>query len=347
VNDSAKMTTARPWFDLEQHASRLAAIALANIGRQYPNKLDHVIDCPADICTPKNLHPVFYGSYDWHSSVHMHWLLARLLRLYPNLPEAPQISEIFNLHFTTANVACEISYLHRPSSLSFERTYGWAWLLKLQTELMHLASANDSARVWQDTLEPLANIFAERYLQFLPIAQFPIRVGTHANSAFGLLFALDYAESIQHLALRKLITQKANTWFGRDRRYPAAYEPGGDDFLSGGLMEATLMLRVVDACSYADWWQVFCPARQDLQAWLSPVSVTDRSDPKLAHLDGLNLSRAWCWGMLAKELPVSLHAPVSAAIEEHIEASLSHALQGHYAGTHWLASFALLALTGN
>jgi hypothetical protein len=347
VNGGEAMNAMRLPLELERHASLFADIALANIVRQYPNKLDHVIEGPADMRSPQELHPLFYGSYDWHSAVHMHWLLARLLRLCPKLPEAPQIRQVFNLHFTADKVATETAYLHRPSSQSFERTYGWAWLLKLQTELMLLAKADSSAAKWRDALAPLANLLAERYLQFLPLAQFPIRAGTHANSAFGMLFALDYAETIQHIALRKLIIRKANAWFGRDRRYPAAYEPGGDDFLPGGLIEAALMLRVVDACSYADWWQIFCPVRQDLQIWLSPVSVTDRSDPKLAHLDGLNLSRAWCWKLLEKELPASLQAPVNAAIDVHIEASLPYALRGNYAGTHWLASFALLALTGN
>lgn len=330
---------------LAPHASLFAHTALANIRQQYPNKLDHVMTGIADVRSPQELHPVFYGSYDWHSSVHMHWLLVRLLRLFPSLPEATQIREVFDAHFTAENIAQEIAYLNQPSSLSFERTYGWAWLLKLQTELIALAGISDHAATWRDVLQSLADIFAERYLQFLPLAQFPIRAGTHANSAFGLLFALDYAESIQHIALRKLIAAKTNAWFGRDRRYPAGYEPSGDDFLSGGLMEAALMLRVIDGCSYADWWHLFCPMPQDLQGWLSPVTVSDRGDPKLAHLDGLNLSRAWCWKMLVKELPAPLHAPVGIAIDAHIAASLPHATAGNYAGTHWLASFALLALT--
>jgi hypothetical protein len=339
------MATTQMSVELEELASLFAGVALSNIDHQYPSKLDHVIEGPADLQTPQELHPVFYGSYDWHSSVHMHWLLVRILRLYPTLPEAPQIQLALNRHFTVANIAREITYLHRPASQSFERTYGWAWLLKLQTELMHLSTVNEDASEWRDRFEPLANLFAERYLQFLPLAQFPIRAGTHANSAFGLLFALEYAEGAQHIALRKLIERKAHAWFGHDRRYPAAYEPGGDDFLSGGLVEAALMLRVLGNCSYADWWELFCPARQELQAWLSPVSVTDRSDPKLAHLDGLNLSRAWCWKVLAKELPSDLRSSVKTAISMHVEASLPYALKGNYSGTHWLASFALLALT--
>lgn len=332
--------------ELEHFAARFARVGLGNIGRQYPNKLDHVIDSAVDLRTPQELHPVFYGSFDWHSAVHMHWLLARLLRLFPYLAEAAQIRQIFDSHFTAANIEHEISYLQKPSSQSFERTYGWAWLLKLQTELIELAKKEHAAVAWRDRLEPLSNIFADRYLRFLPLAQFPIRAGTHANSAFGALFALDYAELTNQIALRRLIVQRANSWFGRDRGYPAAYEPGGDDFLSGGLQEAALMMRVVDGCSYADWWQVFCPEGADLQVWLTPVPVSDRTDPKLAHLDGVNLSRAWCWKMLIKELPNSLHVTVTASIDAHIEASLPHALEGNYAGTHWLASFALLALDG-
>lgn len=329
---------------IEQHASPFSWTALANIQQEYPNKPDHVMNDVGEVLPPHALHPLFYGSYDWHSCVHMHWLLARLLRQVPALPEAEQIRQVFDSHFTAANVAAEIAYLHQPSRQSFERTYGWAWLLKLQAELIALAKTKPAAAAWRDALQPLAEAFADRYLQFLPLAQYPIRAGTHGNSAFGLLFALDYAECTQHLALRKLITEKANAWFGRDRRYPASYEPGGDDFLSPGLMEAALMLRVVDSCSYADWWDVFCPAPHDLPTWLTPVAVTDRSDPKLAHLDGLNLSRAWCWKMIEQEMPAPLRAPVRAAIDAHLAASLPYAAAGDYAGTHWLASFALLAL---
>lgn len=327
------------------YASAFARLALTNISQEYPNKLDHVINDASDNLPPRVLHPVFYGSFDWHSCVHMHWLLVRLLRYFPALPEAGQITATLDEHFSAARVAGEIAYLRQPSRLAFERTYGWAWLLKLQAELIAASASSPSAASWRDALQPLAEIFVERYLHFLPMAHYPIRAGTHGNSAFGLLFALDYAEGIQHLALRKLIAAKAHTWFGRDRRYPAAYEPGGDDFLSPGLMEAALMLRVVDSCSYADWWEVFCPVPHELQTWLSPVTVTDRSDLKLAHLDGLNLSRAWCWKMLQSHLPATLAAPVQAAIDTHLHAALPHACEGNYAGTHWLASFALLALT--
>lgn len=333
------------YMNAAPHASPFARVALANIAQEYPNKLDHVLNDASDLRSPRALHPVFYGSYDWHSCVHMHWLLARLLRLFPELPEAASIQSAFDSHFKAEHVAAEIAYLQQPANGTFERTYGWAWLLKLQAELIALTDTVPRAVAWRDALRPLADGFVERYLQFLPVAPYPIRSGTHANSAFGLLFALDYADRTQHIALRKLIAAKTNAWFGRDRRYPAAYEPGGEDFLSAGLMEAVLMLRVLDGCSFADWWQVFCPPPHDLAVWLTPAIVSERHDPKLAHLDGLNLSRAWCWTMLAPELPSSLQAPVSRAIDAHLAASLPVATNGEYASTHWLASFALLALT--
>lgn len=327
------------------YASSFAWTALANIAQEYPNKPDHVLLDARDLRAPHELHPLFYGSFDWHSCVHMHWLLVRLLRCFPDLPERAQIVNALNERFTAANVAAEIAYLQQPARAAFERPYGWAWLLKLQTELIALAQSDAEASAWRDALEPLADVIAERYLHFLPLAQYPIRAGTHTNSAFALLFALDYAECRQHVALRNLVAAKAHAWFDRDRRYPAAYEPGGEDFLSPGLMEAVVMRRVVDGCSFADWWEVFCPAQADLETWLTPVQVTDRTDLRLAHLDGLNLSRAWCWKMIEPELPPSLRTTVSTAVDAHLAVALPHACSGDYAGTHWLASFALLALT--
>lgn len=326
-------------------ASPFARVALANIAREYPNKLDHVMNDAADVRAPGALHPAFYGSYDWHSCVHMHWMLARLLRLFPSLPEAPQIHSAFRAHLTSTAIHAEIAYLLEPSRQSFERTYGWAWLLKLQVELGRLAQSDARAETWHSALQALADLLVERFLHFLPMAHFPVRAGTHANSAFGLLFALDYAEFDHHLALRKLIEQKAHAWFGGDRRYPAAYEPGGDDFLSGGLMEAALMQRILDTGSFAEWWEVFCPPAGELTAWLTPVPVTNRADPKFSHLDGLNLSRAWCWTMLMADLPTPLQVPIQKAVATHLAAAIPHATSGDYVGTHWLASFAVLALT--
>lgn len=339
------MSTALERHSLLPYASPFARVALENVLREYPNKPDHLLTGCADLRSPRELHPAFYGSYDWHSSVHMHWLLARLLRCVPGLPEHAQAHDVFDLHFSLENIAAETSYLRHPARRTFERTYGWAWLLKLQAELHILASTDDTAARWRDNLQPLAEAVVDGFQEFLPLAQYPVRAGTHANSAFGLLLALDYAETVQHLALRRLIAAKASAWFGRDRRYPAAYEPGGDDFLSAGLVEAALMLRLVDGCSYADWWELFCPSQSDLAAWLLPVQVTDRSDPKLVHLDGVNLSRAWCWKMIRPQLDAALRARVDVAVDAHLDASLPGTIDGDYAGTHWLASFALLALT--
>ncbi len=326
-------------------SSAYARIALDNIGQEYPNKLDHVMNTAVDVRSPRDLHPVFFGSYDWHSAVHMHWLLVRLLHRQPDLAEAGDITALFDRQFTSAHVATEIAYLHQPSRTTFERTYGWAWLLKLQAELIDMARTQPRAEPWRDALQPLADAFAERFLHYLPLAQFPIRAGTHANSAFGLLLALDYAETAGHGPLCNRIELSSRKWYGEDHQYPAGYEPGGDDFLSGGLVEAALMRRVLDTGELVGWWQRFCPTSESLQSWLKPVAVSDRSDPKMAHLDGLNLSRAWCWSMLSPDLPASLQEPVALAIERHLAASLPHAVGGDYVGTHWLASFALLALT--
>lgn len=326
-------------------ANGLAGVALQNLAIEYPNKLDHVFNGADDLRLPHELHPVFYASFDWHSCVHMVWSLSRLLRLYPELEQAAAIRAWCDSHLTAAKVGQECAYLQQASRQSFERTYGWAWLLKLQMELDTLAQQDADAGRWAQALQPLSQAFVERYLQFLPKAQFPIRAGTHANSAFGLLFALQYARRSQHPALLRAIEARAHAWFGRDRHYPARFEPGGDDFLSGGLMEAALMRELLDGCTFADWWQAFAPPQAELGHWLQPVPVTDRTDPKMAHLDGLNLSRAWCWRLLLPELGQELQAPVQAAIEAHLAASCQHALGGDYAGTHWLASFVLLALT--
>lgn len=325
-------------------ASSFARVALSNVVQEYPNKLDHVMNDASEVRSPRDLHPVFYGSYDWHSCVHMHWTLAHLLRIQRQLPESSKIEEIFDRHLTPAAVQVEIAYLGQPSRQSFERTYGWAWLLKLQSELIALSRESDAHSRWAQVLQPLADAFVARYLRFLPHARYPIRAGTHANSAFGLYFALEYARIVSDGELERILKNKAKAWFASDTRYPAAYEPGGDDFLSGGLMEAALMAHALHS-DFAHWWDRFCPDEAGLQGWLTPVQVSDRTDPKLAHLDGLNLSRAWCWKTILPQLPSNQRDPVATGIEHHLAAALPHADAGDYAGTHWLASFALLALT--
>lgn len=322
-------------------ASQFARIALGHVTREYPNKLDHVLESPADARTPRDLHPIFYGSFDWHSCVHGYWLLASLLRREPSIPEADAIRALFDAAFTPRNVDGEVAYLKRASSRGFERPYGWGWLLKLQAELM----AHDAP--WAGTHQPLADGFADRFRDFLPRAQYPIRTGVHSSTAFALALAQDYAAAAGDSELTALFAQKARAWYLADRDAPA-WEPSGDDFLSATLMEAECLRRLLPADEFAPWLRAFLPraARREPASLFTPASVSDRSDGKIAHLDGLNLSRAWCWREIAATLPPGdpLAGVAGAAAEEHLAASLPH-VAGDYMGEHWLASFALLALT--
>ena len=325
----------------ETDADALARVALANVGTPWPFHLVHFARDAAELQPPAQLHPVFHGSYDWHSCVHMHWTLVRLRTRVTPAVRAP-LERHLDARLRAEPVAGELAYCAaRPS---FERPYGWGWVLKLQAELIAAAATDPAVAPWRDALAPLAALFAARLIDFLPRAQWPVRAGTHGNSAFALLLALDYAAATQHRALHQAIVQAAHRWYGRDARYPAQYEPGGDDFLAPGLVEAVLMQRVVDDCDYADWWQQFAPPPAALGHWLQPVAVTDPRDAKLVHLHGVNLVRAWCWRRLWPALPTDLHAPVRAAIDAHLQASRGAATEGDYVGTHWLASFVVLAL---
>jgi hypothetical protein len=330
----------------EALAGRWAELALGNVAQPYPYKLDQLLRADTDALPPRAIHPVFWGSYDWHSCVHMHWTLVRLLRRCPTHRFAAQTVHHLSERLTPENVDGELRSLARPGHASFERPYGWGWLLKLAAELSALAAERNDAAGPALALAPLAQAIADRWLDYLPRVEYPTRAGTHTNTAFALLLTLDYAQAVQHRALVALIGQRVERWFGRDRRYPADYEPGGEDFLSPGLVEAALVRRAVDGCSFADWWVQFEPARAALATWLEPVRVSDPSDPKIVHLHGLNLSRAWCWRQLLPELPASLAGPVERAIEAHLAASLPASIEGDYVGTHWLASFALLAIDG-
>lgn len=318
-------------------ASRLARIALGHVGREWPHKLDHVMDGPDDVLRPSALHPLFYGSFDWHSSVHSHWLLARLLREVPGLPEAAAIRVWLDGQFTADKVAGELAYLANPSSRGFVRPYGWAWLLKLAAELRQ----HDAP--WGATLGPLADAFAARFADFLPKLTYPLRVGTHFNIAFALRLTLDFANA----PLTQRIAERARDWFGADRDCQA-WEPGGDEFLSPALCEAALMRRVLPPDEFAGWFAAFLPraASGDPASLFTPAAVSDRSDGKIAHLDGLNLSRAWCWRELAPALPSAEAARARAAADAHLSASLPH-LDDDYMGAHWLATYAAMASLGD
>ncbi len=326
-------------------ASQLARLPLASLHRALPHKLDHVVNEPSDVQHPRALHPSFYGCFDWHSSVHGHWMLVRLLRTCA-LPEDRAIRSALATTLTAENLAVECRYFNAPNRQSFERTYGWAWLLLLAAELHGFADRD--ARQWAANLHPLADTIVQRYLDFLPKQTYPIRSGVHANTAFGLAFALDYARAVKHAALETLIVDTAVRYYGNDTDYPAAWEPSGEDFLSPALVEADLMRRVLPAADLAPWLRRFLP-RGLPGSLVTPATVSDRSDPKLAHLDGLNLSRAWCLQALAAALtdvdPLDLlGATCASAAEAHAREGLAHVATGDYAGEHWLASFAVYLL---
>ena len=321
-------------------ASKFAGLALGHVAREYPNKLDHVMAGLEDAVGVRELHPIFFGSYDWHSCVHGYWLLATLRRLHPEIPEAAAIDALFADAFTPEKIEAERAYLDRPTARGFERPYGWAWLLKLQAELL----AHDAP--WAGRMAPLAEAFADRFREFLPRATYPIRTGVHSSTAFALALAHDYAATAQDASLATLLRDKARAWYGADRACQA-WEPSGDDFLSPALMEAECLRRVLDPQAFRAWFAAFLPdAAVSLPATLfAPATVSDRSDGKIAHLDGLNLSRAWCWRAIAAALSPAdpVRAVAHDAAERHLAASLPH-VAGDYMGEHWLASFALLAL---
>lgn len=326
-------------------AARFARLALSHVSREYPNKLDHVLTKRADLKAPQELHPIFFGSFDWHSCVHAYWLLATVARLFPEIEEAATIRELFDAQLTPAKAKGEVKYLGRKSSVTFERPYGWAWLLMLAAELNR--HDGGKAKKWNAALSPLADAFSERFLSFLPKATYPIRVGTHFNSAFAITLALEYADVASAAVLRKALGSKAMSWFRNDADYQA-WEPGGDDFLSSALMEAECMRRILGGgADFSGWLDRFLPrlAVREPTTLFQPAIVSDRSDGKIAHLDGLNLSRAWCWRSIAQTWPASdpRRGIALEAAEKHLAASLPH-VAGDYMGEHWLATFALLAL---
>ena len=324
-------------------ARRLAQIALGHVTQEYPNKLDHLLTGPADLAAPRALHPVFYGSLDWHSCVHGYWLLARLRRMFPQLPERLRIDALFDAQLTPEKLAGECAYLARPDSGTFERPYGWAWLLMLAAELH---CADRAALPWARALAPLAQMLAQRFRAHLGKLTYPIRVGTHFNTAFALTLALGYARGHDERELADRIRARALDWFRADAACQA-WEPGGDDFLSPALMEAQCMRHVMGAEEFVGWFTRFLPdvAQGEPATLFTPAIVTDRADGKIAHLDGLNLSRAWCWRSIATGF--APHHPIRecalAAARRHLAASLPY-LAVDYMGAHWLASFAVLAL---
>lgn len=326
-------------------ATAYAGVALANVCTEYPHHLQHLLNGDEDVGTPRQLHPAFYGSYDWHSSVHMHWLLMRCLRQHRRLPLAQAVIDVLDRHLTPAHLERETAYCVAPGRVSFERPYGWAWILKLAHEANGMAQSEPVARAWSDALAPMARVLASRWRTWISQSTYPMRAGSHANSAFSLIFAYEWAMQVGDGPFAQTIRERAEQWFGQDKDYPARYEPSGDDFLSGGLCEAVLMHRLLGALGFSVWWSEFCPKGSDMAFWLSPAHVSDRADPKTAHLDGLNLSRAWCMKRLHAAMPPQHALGFERAMPVYLEAALPQAVGGHYVGSHWLATFAALALT--
>jgi hypothetical protein len=328
-------------------ASAFARLALKGIQKEYPNKPGDVLNDARDLKSPRTMHPAFYGSFDWHSAVHGHWVLVRLLRIFPDLAEGKEIRAILGEHLTTKNLQAEADSFKGRNRRSFERTYGWAWLLKLAEELR--AWDDPDGRRWSRHVQPLADVIVAGYLSFLPKQTYPIRTGVHPNTAFGLAFALDYARAADHKPLRELVEERSRTYYGRDARIPAKWEPDGADFFSPSLMEADLMRRVLPKAEFRAWLERFLPGlgKGEPKTLLTPATVTDRTDPQIVHLDGLNLSRAWCMRSIASALPPRdpVRKVLAEAASRHEAAALAHVASGDYAGEHWLASFATYLLS--
>lgn len=325
-------------------ATHFAELALDCIHKEYPNKLNQTLESGEFLLAPATLHPAFYGCYDWHSSVHGHWMLVKLLREFPELPGRAVIVSALTASINPENIAGEVAYFDHESG-SWERMYGWSWLLQFAMEL----------ETWHDPLgeqlavniRPLTRVIRDKTIEFLPRQEYPIRHGVHANTAFGLAFALDYARAVGDAELAAAISSAALRYYADDRVCPLGWEPSGADFLSPCLEEAALMARVLDNEDYLVWLSAFLP---DLfrTAELAPANVSDRSDPQIVHLDGLNLSRAWDLYAIADVLPDAGDARrLRAWAEKHLEASLPFVASEHYEGSHWLGSFAVYALTRN
>jgi hypothetical protein len=325
-------------------AARFAGLALKCLHDEYPNHISLTMDRDADAHPPRELTPAFYGCFDWHSDVHGHWLLVRLLRLMPNAPFTARARTELARSFTPENIAGELNYLKHPGRASFERPYGLAWLLQLAAELREW---NDpEAKQWSATLQPLETEAASRIKAWLPKLHYPIRIGEHDQTAFSFGLIWDWAGVAADGEMRALLQDAAQRFYIKDRNCPLSYEPSGEDFLSPCLAEADFMRRVLDAGAFSTWLSGFLPGIPQKRAggaWLQSGVVTDRSDPKLAHIDGLNLSRAWMLDGIAHGLtPGDRRIPVLLAVaEQHRDAALPAVTGEHYEGGHWLGTFAV------
>ena len=323
-------------------ASHFAQLPLRCADKELPYKTGIVFSDSSLITAPKNYHPAFFGCFDWHSSVHGHWMLARLIKTFPGIPEEEPIRQLFNRHFTGANIQQEIRLFKSKDNKSFERTYGWAWLMQLQDELLNWNDVD--AKKWAHALQPLANLLSALTVDYLGKIVYPIRSGEHSNLAFGLSMMVDYAHHQNDTALSKAIKAAAMRFYFADKNCPFNWEPGGSDFLSPCLEEANLMRKILPLQQYTTWLKKLMPQLFNDDFKIEPGIVKDRTDGKLVHLDGLNLSRAWCLKGIASALK---NKHVMELANLHLAAALPQVASGDYAGEHWLASFAVYALTEN
>ena len=332
-------------------AAKFAQLALDCVHREYPNKIGHVLNSAADARTPSALHPVFYGCFDWHSSVHGHWLLVRLLRTVPADQMPPGLREriitALNQSFTAQGVATEVEYFEAENRKSYERPYGSAWLLQLTAELREWQ--DPMAQAWLETLLPLEAVIAAQIKSWLPNLAYAIRLGTHNQSMFAFGLILDWAKAVDDAEMTELVTERSLAFHLGDRNCPLNYEPSGEDFLSPCLMEADLMRRILPRAEFAQWLSGFLPGipRDGSGDWLATGIVMDPTDGKLVHLDGVNLSRAWNLENIALALPVDgpRRPSLLVAGKIHAEAGLANVSAEHYEGSHWLASFATYLVT--
>jgi hypothetical protein len=322
-------------------ANNLSKLPLKCLHKEYPNKLNQLLNDSSELLSPIQLHPAFYGCFDWHSSVHGHWSLVFLLNKFPALENRKEIIQKLQINLSKTNIQGEIDYLNKKHEKSFERTYGWAWLLKLQLELEK--SNQEYARELAENLRPLSNLIIQRYIEFLPKLVYPQRVGTHSNTAFGLSFAYEYAQFSKNDSLMLSIQSHAKRFFANDINCPFSWEPSGTDFLSPCMEELYLMQQILPKDKFISWAKKFAKPIFDKSFNWETAKVSDREDGHLVHLDGLNFSRAWCFYSLAKTYPKEF-GHLKTIADLHFNYSIGAITDGNYEGEHWLASFALHAL---
>lgn len=324
-------------------ANHLAQMPLNCVETEYPNKLGQTLGSDQDLKTPRQLHPAFYGCFDWHSAVHGHWSMVALLKNFPQIDEKEKLRSVLKMHISKENISKEVEYFQGKHNKSWERTYGWAWLLKLSEELH--GWDDDLARELEGNLLPLSQLISEKFMEFLPKLHYPIRVGEHPNTAFGMSFAWDYAVAVNDEKLKAIIAMRAKDFYYKDVACPMNWEPGGFDFLSPCLQEVDIMRKVLDKKEFMLWLNRFLPQLADMKFSLRPGVVSDRTDGKLVHLDGVNFSRAWVLYALGNQYPEYKH--LIKVADEHVAKSLPYVVGDSYEGGHWLGSFAIYALKGS